>query len=204
MKEMLQMSLLTKKMITETALKLAEKKSINKITVNELSGQCGISRNTFYYHFHDIYDVFLSFIDNRIDEMVANADKNAEDAMLDFIETCIRYKYMFQNLYKSLGHELTSKFAHEKLERLLLSALEKNYDTESICEDDLDIIFTFYEEAIIGVMIRWLRDQTPDDPTQRADQLNRIKILFCGQIDLMIHNSLNANETYQKNIDSDE
>ncbi len=196
------MSSITKNLITETALNIAAKKSINKITVNELANLCGISRNTFYYHFHDIYDVFLSFIDNRIDEIVAYADKNAEEAMLAFIELCSKYKYVYQNLYKSLGHELTSKFAHEKLERLLIKSIEKDYDTRNIYADDLEIICLFYEEAIIGIMIRWLNNPLPDDAKYITNQLNRIKILFKGQLDLMIQNSMNAKDLIQKNIDN--
>ena len=32
-------------------------KSLDKITINELAEDCGISRMAFYYHFKDIYDL---------------------------------------------------------------------------------------------------------------------------------------------------
>ena len=33
------------------------KRSMNKITVRDIVSECEITRNTFYYYFHDIYDV---------------------------------------------------------------------------------------------------------------------------------------------------
>ena len=32
-------------------------KSIDKITINDITEKCGINRQTFYYHFHDIYEL---------------------------------------------------------------------------------------------------------------------------------------------------
>ena len=50
------MSEVTKRAL-ETSLKnLLLKKTLNKITVADITEECGISRMTFYYHFRDIYD----------------------------------------------------------------------------------------------------------------------------------------------------
>ena len=51
------MSQLTRRAIIECTLNLAEKKPLRKITVKDIVSACGITRNTFYYHFHDIYEV---------------------------------------------------------------------------------------------------------------------------------------------------
>ena len=32
-------------------------KSIDKITINDITEKCGINRQTFYYHFHDVYEL---------------------------------------------------------------------------------------------------------------------------------------------------
>ena len=46
-----------KQQITDALLQLLDKKSLEKITVRELAELCGISRQTFYYHFEDVFDV---------------------------------------------------------------------------------------------------------------------------------------------------
>ena len=46
----------TTKLALEASLKeLLRTKPIDRITINDLTEHCGISRMTFYYHFKDIY-----------------------------------------------------------------------------------------------------------------------------------------------------
>ncbi len=48
----------TTKLALEASLKeLLRTKPIDRITINDLTEDCGISRMAFYYHFKDIYDL---------------------------------------------------------------------------------------------------------------------------------------------------
>ena len=51
------MSNITKHALEESLKRLLLKKPLTKITINDLTTDCGISRMTFYYHFKDIYDL---------------------------------------------------------------------------------------------------------------------------------------------------
>ena len=53
-----EISLTTKKDLAAALKKLMARKPINKITVRELVDECGMNRNSFYYHFDDIYGLF--------------------------------------------------------------------------------------------------------------------------------------------------
>ena len=41
---------------------LAASRPVDKITVKDITDQCGISRNTFYYHYQDIYQVLKAYV----------------------------------------------------------------------------------------------------------------------------------------------
>ena len=180
----------TKNRIYECALELAAKKPMNKITIRDIITECKITRSTFYYHFHDIYDVFTSFVDNRMDELLMRADSDSEDSVFDFLEMAAGYKSVWLNLYNSLGHEKLSRFAASRLERLILLSISKEYDLETIPAHDLEIICTFYEEAVFGIFVRWLIDGKFDDSDDLKHSLDRIRTLFDGQLELLIKNSL--------------
>lgn len=45
----------TKKAPAASLKKALQKKPFSKITVSELTRDCNLNRNTFYYHFEDIY-----------------------------------------------------------------------------------------------------------------------------------------------------
>ena len=47
----------TKQVLEESLKKLMLHKPLDKITIRDLTEDCGISRMAFYYHFKDIYDL---------------------------------------------------------------------------------------------------------------------------------------------------
>ena len=47
----------TKYALENSLKKLLLQKPLNKITINDITEDCGINRMTFYYHFRDIYDL---------------------------------------------------------------------------------------------------------------------------------------------------
>ena len=47
----------TKYALEASLKKFLLKKPIDKITIRDLTDDCGISRMAFYYHFKDIYDL---------------------------------------------------------------------------------------------------------------------------------------------------
>ena len=51
------MSSFTRKAIIEAFVKLLNERPLNKITIKDIVEECGINRNTFYYHFRDVPDL---------------------------------------------------------------------------------------------------------------------------------------------------
>ena len=47
----------TKRALEASLKKLLLQKPLHKITINDITEDCGVNRMTFYYHFKDIYDL---------------------------------------------------------------------------------------------------------------------------------------------------
>ena len=47
----------TETMLCAAFMELLKKCPFSKITIQKLAGQCGVNRQTFYYHFDNIYDL---------------------------------------------------------------------------------------------------------------------------------------------------
>ncbi|HCY78991.1 MAG TPA: dihydroxyacetone kinase transcriptional activator DhaS, partial [Clostridiales bacterium] len=47
----------TKEALGNALKKMLSVKPIDKITVKDLVEECGVNRQTFYYHFDDVYDL---------------------------------------------------------------------------------------------------------------------------------------------------
>lgn len=75
----------TKQWIRQAFIQLlSEKKSIDKITINELSERADITKTTFYYHYADIYAVAEEFENALIAELNDTIDKINKENPSDY------------------------------------------------------------------------------------------------------------------------
>lgn len=185
------MSQLTRKLIISKTLELVSRKPVNKVTVREIVSECEITRNTFYYYFHDVYDVLDSVLSDKIDELYAIQPIDLERLIFDILEFCATYKKVWLSVYNALGREMFSKSIMDRFGMLFESYLISVVGEEGIDPRDKEIIISFYEEAIVGILIRWLLSKSTDDDSRDLKQiLERIRVLFEGQIDLVVANSV--------------
>lgn len=49
----------TKELLAHSLVRLSATKSVDKITVQEISAACGLTKTTFYNHFRDKYDLIV-------------------------------------------------------------------------------------------------------------------------------------------------
>ena len=66
------MSEITKKALVSSLVALCDEKKLNKITINDIVNKCGVNRNTFYYHFADIYDLLDYMFKSEYDDFIKN------------------------------------------------------------------------------------------------------------------------------------
>ncbi|MBR6044754.1 MAG: TetR/AcrR family transcriptional regulator [Ruminococcus sp.] len=178
----------TKQLIVEKTLELAETKPLGKLTVKEITEASGITRNAFYYHFHDMYEVFDYLFGSWIDTLLDEADNDAEKALFAIMELCINNKKVLINLYKTLGTDELERLMDDKLERLIVLTVNREMQELALAPLDLQIIMTFYKKAVFGIMIEWLRGRMREHPEDIRETLDRIRVIFTGQLELMIRN----------------
>ena len=84
------MSLRTKQALADSLMKLLNRRTLNRITVSDITDDCGVNRQTFYYHFHDVYDLLQWMLENQFEE---NFSANTSHA---------NWKLLTQDLYERL------------------------------------------------------------------------------------------------------
>jgi len=175
------LSQLTKKAIVEATMRLAHTHPLNKITVRDIVEECGITRNTFYYHFHDIYEVLEDAVDEGFERLKDSWKDSRVDALLSLIDFCEENKKIFVNLYKSIGHDIMVSYVRRQLREVLLDRLHALANGMEIEESDIQLISSFYEEAMVGVFITWLKkDGSRESPEERRAMIERIRVIFQG------------------------
>jgi AcrR family transcriptional regulator len=183
------MSQLTRKAIMKCTLELAEKKSLKKITVKDIADECGITRSTFYYHFSDIYDVLDGVVQAKIDEFNEEYNGEMDKVLMRFIEYSIIHRKVWANLFDARGREWLEKYVKTRIHYLALLQIRKMSEGYILSIKDVEIICSFYEEAIFGLLIRWIiKEEKTKTVDEIKDTVERIEKLFEGQLDLIISN----------------
>lgn len=88
-------------------LEMAARKDVDKITVKDLVEACGISRQTFYYHFRDIVDVLEWTARQGVERLLAQSLKasSPREALGRFVDFAAESQPMVRRLLNSQRRE---------------------------------------------------------------------------------------------------
>ncbi len=154
----------TQKFIMSTFMQLLERESLDKITVRDIVEECEINRNTFYYHYSDIYDLLddvfrieaEKFLEQDVDDNTTFGEEYARAAQF-----VLKYRKAILHIYDSKKRDVLENY----LETLAFSFINRFVKKESegyvLSDDDVDYITGFYTHAIVGNTIEWIKRKLP-------------------------------------------
>lgn len=170
------MSQVTKRALEASLKNLLLKKPLSKITINDITEDCGISRMTFYYHFKDIYDlVEWSCLEDA--KRALEGKKTYEtwqQGILQIFEAVLENKPFIINVYRSVSREHVENYLFKLTYDLLIGVVNEKSDGITIREEDKEFIADFYKYAFVGVMLNWVRDDMKEDPRRIVDRISTI------------------------------
>lgn len=163
----------TKKALRDALLTLLEKKSINEVSVTELTNLADVNRATFYFYYTDLLDM-LQQLQNEsyhafkeiIDE--SNATITTMDGFIDYAERVLIYCRENENLVKFTVKNDTNNQLYKKIQVLMLQNLP---NSKEIFELDNPARYTtvYTLDAIVGVVIDWMEEGMKISPRDLAE-----------------------------------
>lgn len=178
----------TTKLALEASLKrLLLQKKIDKITIQDLTNDCGISRMSFYYHFQDIYDlVEWACVE---DGKRALQDKKTYDTwqegMCQVFEAVLDNKPFILNVYSTVSREKIESYLYKLTYRLIADVVEEKCVENDLPEEDKAFIAEFYKYGFVGIMLDWIGRGMKDDYKMLVE---RMSTTLRGNITNSIHN----------------
>lgn len=164
----------TKRALEASLKKLLLQKPLNKITINDITEDCGVNRMTFYYHFKDIYDL----VDWIMVEDAAKALENKPtfdtwtEAFLDLLRQVQENKVLVMNVYRSISREQVEQYLYKLLDPMLREFMERGMQEITVQDDDVQFIVDFYKYALVGMALEWIRKDMKEDPVRMTERLN--------------------------------
>ena len=173
----------TKKTLAESLKKLMEHKPLSKITVSDLIKDCGVNRNTFYYHFENVDSLLKWILDEEAIKIVQQFD-----LLLDFDEAVyFTLDYMENNkhilccAYDSLGRDQLKLFLCNDFTKITRSYIDTLESTNglSVSVNFKEHLAHFYTEALAGVLTDFI---TGKSNISREQGLKYISIITKSSI----------------------
>lgn len=175
------MAQMTKKALGAALKKLMAEKPLDKITVVDLVEECGVNRQTFYYHFQDIYDlVEWIFLQEATTALGGNKTYDTwQQGFLQLFAYAKENRHLVANTFHSLSREQLERYLYEVTYDLLIGVVEEQAEGMSVREKDKKFIADFYKYAFVGLILDWIRRGMKEDPEQIVGHLS---ILISGDI----------------------
>ncbi len=166
----------TKHLLTDSLKRLMAQKPLNKISIREITEGCGVNRQTFYYHFEDIYDQIrwmyrqeaLKLLDQQEGVLVW------QDGLLQLFHYLEENYAVCRCVLHSMGHEHLRSFFKTDIYEIVHKVIQYMTSDLNICETEKDILTHFYVSALSGIVENWLMGELPYTPETLVSTADRI------------------------------
>lgn len=170
------MSQVTKRALEQSLKNLLLKKPLTKITISDITEDCGINRMTFYYHFKDIYDLVewacLEDAKRALDEK--KTYDTWQQGLLQIFEAVQENKPFILNVYRCVHREQVEKYLQPLVDQLMLDVIQEESASMMIREEDKQFIAKIYAYIFIGVMLDWIKDDMREAPQEIVARLVKL------------------------------
>ena len=169
----------TKTLIEQTFIRLLEERPINQIDVKELSRECGINRNTFYYHYKIIPELTESVVKGFVDEIITNSPPRfdtVEECFMAAIRVARENKRIIDHIYHSTNRAIFERHLWHICEYSMMEFVDSfPHDEYAFSDDERQIVKDFLKFECFGFTLDWINNGMPNDV---GEKIRKLVMLF--------------------------
>lgn len=172
------MAAFTENAIKQSFLKLLEDRPYNQITVKDIVIDCGVNRNTFYYHFQDIPSLLENVVRDECDEIIRKypSPESMEDCLMAVLEFANSHKRVIYHIYRSVDRSILETYLWKLCEYVVTTYMNTVLMDYSISKSDRVMVIRYYKCVCYGGVMDYLeRGTMEEDAVYLFRRLCRIK-----------------------------
>ena len=144
-------------------LELLEENEYDKITVTRLVEDCGVSRQTFYYHFEDIEQMINWAIKNEIDKIKNRAGEDNYDEIgelyADFLK---KYSIVFEKASGSVKFITIYNYLFDNVYSFLKDFIAKKHKKNKGTSEETEFFVAYSAGAFSSLVVREMQKDEPE------------------------------------------
>ena len=163
----------TRKVLHEALVALILEKEFNKVTVQDVIERANVGRSTFYSHFKDTEDLFLSGFETlwSLFEGHLTDQTPGKAGVWDLSLIVFRHAQSYAGVYKALvgkpGGALMSAHLHKYFSALIRETLKDAWGQEKPVP--LEIVVHHLASSLIASLTWWVEHDLPYPPERMND-----------------------------------
>ena len=178
--------------ICRSASELLTKKRTKKLTVKDIVEDCGINRNSFYYHFADLpallEEVIMEQADNIINEYPSiDSMEMCMDAIISF---ALKNKKAVYHIFNSVNRGMYEHYLLDMCHSFVDKYINTTFGELPFAPYDKEIIITFYSCECFGQIINWISGGMKADIQRQSHRLFELRK---GMIEELVKRSVESN-----------
>ena len=156
--------------IANAAKTLLFDKKVRKLTVKDIVEECHITRQTFYYHFDDVYDLLEWVFEEDANRVLPSevVYEHWRDDVMMFFKYLADNSVFALNIYNSNSRIYMLRYFKRRLQGCIRSFAIIVSEGKNIDRTDFEFVVEFYANGIVGLISQWLDlgMQLPKEITQ--------------------------------------
>ena len=166
--------------LAEALCQLLETKTLEKITVKDIVARCGVNRQTFYYHFHDVYDLMRWIFEREAANLAQTVREAGGDwrQELHTITDVLRSKrHLVMNAYRSVNRRDLERYLMQGYGPVIRRIVDQAAVGLDVGQEDLEFVSRFYARGLLSGVFDWIESGMPENI---GDDLRRCILLLDG------------------------
>ena len=170
-----------KREIKNSFIKLLTERPISQITVKDIVEDCGVNRNSFYYHFQDIPSLLEEIIVEMTAKVIENLPEEStfEERVTAALQEINLNKRMIYHIYGSSNREFYEKQLMKICEHVTRTYIRSREYSERVDSKDLEFVISYLKCELFGQLIDWLNHDMSYDIVEHSRILCR---MFAGSM----------------------
>lgn len=169
------MALYTKKLIMTAFQEMLEQQPFDKITVSALVKRAGVSPNTFYYHYQDIY----ALLDAWFRELVASfapGDTVIEwkSATKTMLRQCKAHPGIIYHVFDGLSRDRLERYIFSLTDDVFSRLVQQAAGDRKLSDERIRSIASFCRYAYIGFVMQFFWNRMENDIDESVDHLGTL------------------------------
>lgn len=169
----------TKQQLASALKTLMAQKPMDKITIADLTGICRIRRQSFYYHFEDIYDLLRWMFQNEAVSLLRQHEGTLlwQEGLLQLFRYLEENREVCLCALNSMGRSHIKRFFEADIYNIIHHTVEQlgnkiGASSPSDSMTDMEMLTHFYVVALAGMIESWLLGEihrTPEELIRFTD-----------------------------------